>query len=230
MPQASKQASIHMHVHNAVTPVWGSLRLAPIILTSVLSSFKIWECFYSTFIVELGRTLLLATGMFCYFACFVSFRCGFTTTQTLCAWPKYVLRNSIGECSYGTHDCFFQKHFLKVPIHLVPVDTVYAKSDLGWVDSNLVFLRMKKKSFLKFSVPVVLFVDGHKPHGTLEVIDLACEKKVQTIWLEGQAIQSGSLSAFHMIGSWSLLFHHWCKALTQGHLGIFLNITFGKIY
>ena len=27
---ASKQASIHMHVHNTVTLVWGSLRLAPI--------------------------------------------------------------------------------------------------------------------------------------------------------------------------------------------------------
>ena len=27
--QASKQASIHTHVHNAVMLVWGSLRLAP---------------------------------------------------------------------------------------------------------------------------------------------------------------------------------------------------------
>ena len=26
----SKQANIHMHVHNEVTLVWGSLRLAPI--------------------------------------------------------------------------------------------------------------------------------------------------------------------------------------------------------
>ena len=30
--QASKQASIHTHVRNAVTLVWGSIRLAPIIL------------------------------------------------------------------------------------------------------------------------------------------------------------------------------------------------------
>ena len=29
--QASKQASIHTHVHNAVMLVWGSLRLVPII-------------------------------------------------------------------------------------------------------------------------------------------------------------------------------------------------------
>ena len=59
-----------------------------------------------------------------------------------------------------------------------PVDAVYAKSDSGsgWVDSNLVLSRMKKR-FLKFSVPVVLFAEDHKSHGTLEVIDLACEKK-----------------------------------------------------
>ena len=30
--QASKQANIHTHVRNDVTVVWGSLRLAPIIL------------------------------------------------------------------------------------------------------------------------------------------------------------------------------------------------------
>ena len=29
---ANKQASIHTHVHNAVTLVWGSLRFIPIIL------------------------------------------------------------------------------------------------------------------------------------------------------------------------------------------------------
>ena len=32
-PQASKQASIHTHVRNAVTLVWGSLRLAPTSVT-----------------------------------------------------------------------------------------------------------------------------------------------------------------------------------------------------
>ena len=30
-PGQSKQANIHMYVHNAVPLVWGSLRLAPII-------------------------------------------------------------------------------------------------------------------------------------------------------------------------------------------------------
>ena len=57
-----------------------------------------------------------------------------------------------------------------------PDDAVYAKSDSGWVDSNL-FLSWMKKSFLKFAVPerpLILFVDGHKSHVTLEVIDLAC--------------------------------------------------------
>ena len=34
---ASKQASIHTHVHNAVTLVWGSLRLAPNMLCSTVT-------------------------------------------------------------------------------------------------------------------------------------------------------------------------------------------------
>ena len=34
--QASKQADIHTHVRNAVTLVWGSLRLAPIIHPSTV--------------------------------------------------------------------------------------------------------------------------------------------------------------------------------------------------
>ena len=36
---ASKQASIHTHVHNAVTLVWGSLRLAPNILLYAIACF-----------------------------------------------------------------------------------------------------------------------------------------------------------------------------------------------
>ena len=61
-----------------------------------------------------------------------------------------------------------------------PDDAVYTKSDSGWVDSSL-FLSWMKKSFLKFAVPerpLILFVDGHKSHVTLEVIDLAREKNV----------------------------------------------------
>ena len=33
---ANRQTDIHMHVRNAVTLVWGSLRLAPIIAVSAL--------------------------------------------------------------------------------------------------------------------------------------------------------------------------------------------------
>ena len=36
--QTSKQASIHMHVRNAVTLVWGSLRLTPIRLSSLFKN------------------------------------------------------------------------------------------------------------------------------------------------------------------------------------------------
>ena len=58
-----------------------------------------------------------------------------------------------------------------------PDDAVYAKSESGWVDSEL-FLTWLNKIFLKFSVaqrPVILFIDGHKSHVTLEVVDL-CRK------------------------------------------------------
>ena len=37
---ASKQASIQMHVRNAVTLVWGLLRLAPIILGEMYIQYK----------------------------------------------------------------------------------------------------------------------------------------------------------------------------------------------
>ena len=61
-----------------------------------------------------------------------------------------------------------------------PDDAVYAKSESGWVDSDL-FLSWLKKSFLKFAVPqrpLILFVDGHSSHVTLDVIDLARENDV----------------------------------------------------
>ena len=56
-----------------------------------------------------------------------------------------------------------------------PDDAVYAKSESGWVDSEL-FLSWMKKVFLEHVVvqrPVILFVDGHSSHLTLELIDLA---------------------------------------------------------
>ena len=54
-----------------------------------------------------------------------------------------------------------------------PDDALYAKSESGWVDSTL-FLSWLKKIFLIFIVPqqpVILFVDGHSSHITLDVID-----------------------------------------------------------
>ena len=61
-----------------------------------------------------------------------------------------------------------------------PDDAVYAKSESGWVDSEL-FLSWMNKVFLGFAVPqrpVMLLVDGHKSHLTLELIDLARKKNV----------------------------------------------------
>ena len=61
-----------------------------------------------------------------------------------------------------------------------PDDTVYARSDSGWVDSEL-FLQWFKKVFLKYTLreqPALLLVDGHKSHMTLDLVDLARENNV----------------------------------------------------
>ena len=61
-----------------------------------------------------------------------------------------------------------------------PDDSVYAKSDSGWVDSEL-FFQWFTKIFLKFAVPerpLLLLVDGHKSHVTLDLIDSARSNNV----------------------------------------------------
>ena len=61
-----------------------------------------------------------------------------------------------------------------------PDDSVYAKSESGWIDSEL-FYQWMKKIFLKFAVPerpLLLIVDGHKSHITLDLIDLAKKNKI----------------------------------------------------
>ena len=61
-----------------------------------------------------------------------------------------------------------------------PDDALYAKSDSGWIDSEL-FLSWMNKAFLKHcgsQRPVLLFVDGHASHITLDVIDVAKENDV----------------------------------------------------
>ena len=61
-----------------------------------------------------------------------------------------------------------------------PDDALYAKSDSGWIDTEL-FLSWLKKIFLKHVVsqrPVLLLVDGHKSHINLDVIDLCRQNDV----------------------------------------------------
>ena len=61
-----------------------------------------------------------------------------------------------------------------------PNDALYGKSDSGWIDGEL-FLTWLKKIFIKYIVsqrPVVLFIDGHSTHITLDVIDLCREKEI----------------------------------------------------
>ena len=61
-----------------------------------------------------------------------------------------------------------------------PDDAVYARSESGWVDSELFYLWMQKV-FLKYAVPerpLVLIVDGYKSHLTMELIDLCRENQV----------------------------------------------------
>lgn len=52
-----------------------------------------------------------------------------------------------------------------------PDDTVYAKSDSGWIDSEL-FYQWFKKVFPVPERPLLLLVDRHKSHLTLDLIDL----------------------------------------------------------
>ena len=61
-----------------------------------------------------------------------------------------------------------------------PDDAVYAKSESGWVDSDL-FKAWFEKVFLVHAVsqcPVLLLVDGHGSHVNLELIDLARNNQI----------------------------------------------------
>ena len=53
-------------------------------------------------------------------------------------------------------------------------------SESGWIDSEL-FIMWMKKIFLQYcgsQRPVLLVVDEHARHITIEVIDLACENQI----------------------------------------------------
>ena len=61
-----------------------------------------------------------------------------------------------------------------------PDDALYGKSESGYVDSEL-FTKWMEKIFLKFAVPerpIILFIDGHKSHINLDVVDMARNNNV----------------------------------------------------
>lgn len=61
-----------------------------------------------------------------------------------------------------------------------PDDALYAKSDSGWIDTEL-FMTWFNKIFLKYAVsqrPLLLVVDGHKSHITLDIIDKCRENEI----------------------------------------------------
>ena len=93
-----------------------------------------------------------------------------------------------------------------------PDDAVYAKSESGWIDSEL-FLAWMKKVFLKYCGsprPVILFVDGHASHVNLDVIDLARENDIILFCLPPHtthALQPLDVSVFKSLKS------HFSKAV-----------------
>ena len=62
-----------------------------------------------------------------------------------------------------------------------PDDALYAKSDSGWIDTEL-FLTWLRKIFLRYAVSqrpiILLLVDGHKSHITLDVIDVCRDNDI----------------------------------------------------
>ena len=57
---------------------------------------------------------------------------------------------------------------------------MYGKSESGWIDSELFMVWMKKvfRRYCGSQRPVLLFVDGHASHITIDVIDLARENQI----------------------------------------------------
>ena len=66
-----------------------------------------------------------------------------------------------------------------------PEDALYARSESGWIDSELI-LAWLQKIFLKFVVPerpVFLLTDGYKSHINLDVIDVCRENNIILFFL-----------------------------------------------
>ena len=100
-----------------------------------------------------------------------------------------------------------------------PDDTLYAKSESGWIDTEL-FITWFKKIFLKYSVaqrPLLLLIDGHKSHMGLELVDLCRENNVILFCLPPHtthALQPLDVSVFKSLKD------HFAKAVR--------SITFAK--
>ncbi len=61
-----------------------------------------------------------------------------------------------------------------------PDDALYAKSDSGWVDTDL-FLSWLRRLFLQYAVaqrPLLLIVYGHKSHINIDAIDFCCGNQI----------------------------------------------------
>lgn len=88
-----------------------------------------------------------------------------------------------------------------------PDDAVYAKSESGWIDSEL-FMVWMKKVFLQYcgsQRPVLLFVDGHASHITIDIIDLARENNIILFCLPPHtthALQPLDVSVFKSLKSY----------------------------
>lgn len=93
---------------------------------------------------------------------------------------------------------------------------MYTKSESGWVDSEL-FLQWFKKIFLKYAVPerpLLLLVDGHKSHITLDLIDSARSNNITIFCLPPHcthALQPLDVAVFKSLKAhFSRSLYAWC--------------------
>ena len=143
-----------------------------------------------------------------------------------CKNAKYVYAQSRGTSEHITLLCGASAAGVALPPMIIfskafpggsykfdgPDDAVYAKSDSGWIDTEL-FLAWMKKVFVKYcgtQRPVLLFIDGHASHVNLDVIDLARENDIILFCLPPHtthALQPLDVSVFKSLKS------HFSKAV-----------------
>ena len=79
-----------------------------------------------------------------------------------------------------------------------PEDTLYARSESGWIDTEL-YMAWMKTFFKKFIVPerpVLLLTDGHKTHINIDVIDLCRDNGISLFCLPTHALQPLDVAVF----------------------------------